>query len=88
MARRRRVYVFDLAAILADAPPPHKKVWPSMLFAALVGALGASAVVLCRLIIDMTPASKLEAVATFLVAYALIMLIFGAIAFRVRQRHL
>ena len=88
MARRRRVYVFDLAAILADHPPPNKKVWPSMLMAALVGALGDSMVVVGRGIIEVTPASKLEAVGIFLVAYALIMMIFGAIAVRVRQRHL
>ena len=85
---RRRVYVFDLAAILSDAPPPKKSPWPSLLLAALTGVLSALTIVLFRLIIQNTPASKLEAGVMILGAYTMILLIFTAVAFRTRHRNL
>ncbi len=85
---RRRIYVFDLAAILSDAPPPKKSLRPSLLLAALTGVLSALTIVLFRLIIQSAPASKLEAAIMILGAYVTILLIFTAVALRVRHRNL
>ena len=84
---RRRVYVFDLAAILADAPPPPKRLWSSLLMAALVGAMSALTVVAFRLLVEATPHSVWENLGIFLLAYAMIMLLFGAVAARLRYRN-
>jgi len=85
---RRRVYVFDLVAILSDAPPPKKSPWSSLGLAALTGVLSALTIVVFRLVVENTPASKLEAGIMILGAYAMILLVFTAVAVRVRHRNL
>jgi uncharacterized membrane protein YqjE len=82
---RRRIYVFDLAAILSDAPPQPRRYRQSLVFAALTGVLAALAIVLVRLIVELTPSHRVEAALAFAVAYLFVVLLFVAIAIRVHH---
>ena len=82
---RRRVYVFDLAAILSDTPPQPRRNWHSLLFAALTGVLVAAALVLVRLLVEVTPAHRVEAALALGVVYLVVVLLFVVIAIRVHH---
>ena len=86
MARRRRVYVFDLAAILADAPAPPRRIrTSSLLFAAFTGVLLALLIVLTRVLAEALPTHKLEIALVFAGVYLAVVLIFVAVAVRVHH---
>jgi hypothetical protein len=82
---RRRVYVFDLAAILSDTPPHPRRNWHSLVFAALTGVLVAAAAVLIRLIVEVTPSHRVEAALAFAVGYLFVVLLFVAVAIRIHH---
>ena len=82
---RRRVYVFDLAAILSDTPPQPRRHWQSLVFAALTGVLLAAAIVLIRVIVEITPAHRVETALALGVIYLFVVLLFGAVAIRVHH---
>ena len=82
---RRRVYVFDLAAILSDSPPQPRRHWQSLVFAALTGVLLAAAIVLIRVVVEITPAHRVETALALGVVYLFVVLLFGAVAIRVHH---
>jgi hypothetical protein len=81
---RRRVYVFDLAAILADSPPPPRRFRQSLAYAALTGVLLAFGIVFVRLAAEAIPSFKLETAFALAVAYLCVVSLFWAFAVRVR----
>jgi hypothetical protein len=84
MPRRRRVYVFDLAAILADAPPPPKRHWLPLLLAVLTGILLALGIVFVRLMPEAIPDLKMDAALALVLLYLTVVLLFWAVAMRLR----
>ena len=80
MPRRRRVYVIRLEDLLADDPPPPSRWKPVLRAAAYAAAITAVGVFLVQLIAALFPDQAAQAALPALIGYALILLLFFALA--------
>ena len=80
MPRRRRVYVIRIEDLLADDPAPPSRLKPILRAAAYAAAIMAVGFLLVQLIVVLFPDHTAQAALPALIGYALILLLFFALA--------